>query len=109
MSYSAMLAYMTCKTMDDETNTVITPGQDVDSKPSTQEVQQDKQAVLRYAQTIPSKYQQAYFKAANGESSPRAVIKAKCLDCVNYEDPVGRIKSCKVTICPSWRLRPYQK
>jgi hypothetical protein len=51
-------------------------------------------------------YRMGLRKALDGEGSPREAIKAKCLDCCNWER--AEVASCTVVICPLWRWRPYQ-
>ena len=85
------------------------PDAEPSSKCPPEGVQTNKSEVIRYAQNIPSKYQQVYLRAATGKSSPREAIKAKCLDCVGYEEPSNRIRACSAKTCPVWQFRPYQK
>ena len=37
-----------------------------------------------------------------------AIPKAKCQECVNYDDMQARIRECPISICPVWSRRPYQ-
>jgi hypothetical protein len=60
---------------------------------------------------VPQRYRQMYERALRGELSPRAAIKAKCLECCAWqrfdggEDRIGR---CTVTGCPLHAYRPFQ-
>jgi len=56
---------------------------------------------------IPKLYQNIIDRAMAGTASPRGAIKAKCLDCSNYD----RIEAenCKVTLCPVYAYNPYRK
>jgi hypothetical protein len=40
-----------------------------------------------------------------GKSTPRAAIKAKCLECVWFDRKA--IRGCTAADCPLWRFRPY--
>ena len=42
-----------------------------------------------------------------GETSPRKVIKAKCLECCWMDE--AAIRECTAADCPLWGLRPYQR
>lgn len=52
------------------------------------------------------KYKGVMTKAFAGTCSPRAAIKAKCLECCSYERET--IKNCTGYSCPLWAYRPYQ-
>lgn len=41
--------------------------------------------------------------------SRKQSMKAKCLECVGWEEPRERIRECKASACPLWAWRPYQK
>jgi hypothetical protein len=45
-------------------------------------------------------------KAAEGQASPRAAIKAFCLYCTGYLR--AEITNCTARQCPLWNYRPYQ-
>lgn len=60
-----------------------------------------------YQATIPKSYLKTYAKAMSGKSR-LCGVKAKCLDCVGFEDAPNRIRDCSVNICPLWPYRPYQ-
>lgn len=54
---------------------------------------------------IPQIYQQNYKTAISGKSKT-AGIKAKCLDCTNWQRV--EISDCPVETCPLWPYRPYK-
>ena len=54
---------------------------------------------------IPKVYQQNY-KTAMSSKSRAAAIKAKCLDCTNWQRV--EITNCPVDTCPLWLYRPYR-
>ena len=45
-------------------------------------------------------------RAFAGKSSPRAAIKAKCLDCCDFDR--AEVSACAVILCPLNAYRPYQ-
>jgi hypothetical protein len=45
-------------------------------------------------------------RAFAGEASPRQAIKARCLQCSNYQR--DEIRYCTVYGCALWIYRPYQ-
>lgn len=47
-------------------------------------------------------------RAYEGIASPRQAIKAKCIQCVCFDDVVNQIRDCNSTGCPLWQYRPYQ-
>ena len=50
----------------------------------------------------------AYKQAFSGKRNFRAIVKAKCLDCVGFEDYTNNIRQCSVKFCPLWPWRPYR-
>jgi len=54
---------------------------------------------------IPKVYQQNYNKAIEGRSRT-AAIRAKCLDCTNWQRV--EIADCLVETCPLFPYRPYR-
>ena len=63
----------------------------------------------RWMGGVPPRYRLEASRIISGKiATPRKFIKMKCLDCVGFEDAQSRIKNCYVTVCPLWRLRPYQ-
>lgn len=57
---------------------------------------------------VPANYQKIQKDAAEGIVSPRQAIKARCQQCVCFEDTVARIRDCNVKLCALWAYRPYQ-
>ena len=45
-------------------------------------------------------------KAYRGTASPRQAIKAKCYECVGYEDMSRGVRECSSSACPLWAFRP---
>ena len=63
----------------------------------------------KYLETIPLLYRPLAKRALTGKLGKAPSVKAKCQECVNYEDVKLRVSSCTVWKCPLWRVRPYQK
>lgn len=45
-------------------------------------------------------------RALDGTASPRKAIKARCLQCSNYQR--DEIANCTVYCCALWQFRPFQ-
>jgi len=60
--------------------------------------------VREHGKSVPPKLQQAYYRASTGTASPRAAIKAFCLECVGWDrdDVIG----CTAPACPLYQYRP---
>jgi len=58
--------------------------------------------------TIPIKFRTSAQRSFQGVLSKSAAIKAKCQECVGYEEVTERVGGCTTSICPLWRYRPYQ-
>lgn len=57
---------------------------------------------------IPSRYQYSWLKCVTGNHSARKCIKAKCEECVGYEQVIERVANCSAESCPLFIHRPYQ-
>lgn len=57
---------------------------------------------------VPIKWQALTERAYAGTGSKSNAIKAKCLECVGYEDVKENIGGCECFTCPLWSYRPYQ-
>ncbi len=62
--------------------------------------------VKAFANQMPQKYRLNYLRAMSGRSRT-AAIKAKCLDCCNWQRK--EVEQCAAKTCPLWTYRPYQK
>ena len=63
-------------------------------------------AIAKRAAEMPRKYRPAYLKAAKGTASPRAAIKAFCLECVGWQG--AEVDLCTARACPLYAYRPFQ-
>ena len=59
----------------------------------------------QYFAKIPQVYQKNFQTAMSGKSRA-AAIKAKCLDCTNWQRV--EVADCLVETCPLWPYRPYR-
>ncbi|WP_162910905.1 hypothetical protein [Azohydromonas sediminis] len=64
------------------------------------------EAQARRVASAPTLYRKMLEKSFTGGLSPRQTIKAKCLDCSNFQR--DEVASCRAVACPLWALRPYQ-
>jgi|688.fasta_scaffold693859_2 hypothetical protein len=63
----------------------------------------------RWMEGVPLRYRLEASRILAGKTTaPKKYIKMKCLDCVGFEDANERIKGCRVTICPLWKMRPFK-
>jgi len=65
-------------------------------------------AVLKRVESVPKAYQYAYAKGLQENATPKEIYKAKCLDCVAFENTKEEIGGCTVRTCPIWHNRPYR-
>ncbi len=63
----------------------------------------------KYLESDPKLFKNLVEKAFTGSVSPRRAIKAKCLDCVGYEQPFEEIANCTSQSCAPVPYRPYQE
>ncbi len=63
---------------------------------------------IRDIERTPLLYRVLRVKAALGEASPRLAIKAKCQECVGYEEVRESVGNCRSFGCALWSYRPYQ-
>jgi hypothetical protein len=56
----------------------------------------------------PGRFEVLHAKARDRKVPPSKAIKAKCYQCVGWEDAVYRIRDCSSQICPLWAYRPFQ-
>ena len=61
----------------------------------------------RFLNAAPTSCRGIVAKAFEGAASPRAAIKAKCLDCCHFDR--AEVAGCTVILCPLWAYRPYQQ
>lgn len=58
-----------------------------------------------YVSRIPDSQKGVFKRAYSGKSKPSAV-KAKCLDCTNFQRQ--EVELCETTTCPLYQYRPYK-
>ena len=74
---------------------------------STQRAQSANESRLGEIARTPALSQQIVARALHGSSSPRQAIKARCLQCSNFQRE--EIAHCSVVTCALWQYRPYQE
>ena len=66
-----------------------------------------REAVANRAMQAPPKDRPGYLLAAAGRASPRAAIKAFCLECVGWQR--AEVSRCTAPTCLLWLYRPFRK
>ena len=59
-----------------------------------------------YLKKVPDSKRGIVSRAIMGKSSASEAIRAKCYDCVGFEDIDGNVYGCKSYTCPIWAWRP---
>jgi len=62
-------------------------------------------AVAKKLAAMPAVYQTGYLRAVSGRS-PKAAIKAFCLECVGWQR--ADVADCTALACPLWSYRPFR-
>lgn len=57
--------------------------------------------------TTPTSCQTLFKRCWAGKASPRAAIKAFCLECVGFDR--AAVTTCTAWACPLWPLRPFKE
>lgn len=63
--------------------------------------------IRKRAAEMPVSARNGYLRAARGKASPRAAIKAFCLECVGFDR--AAITGCTADCCPLFLYRPFQE
>ena len=61
---------------------------------------------VKFIEAAPITVRHVLTQAYGKNCSPRAAIKAKCLDCCHWDRK--EIKHCTVVLCPLHSFRPFQ-
>jgi hypothetical protein len=65
------------------------------------------ETIALHLENVPEKFRKLTARALRGECrSPRAAIRAKCLECSNYS--TGEAAACTVWRCPLHAINPYR-
>lgn len=64
--------------------------------------------IKKHSESISEMFRSNFLKSKSGDLPPRGAIKAKCQECVGYEDTTDRIRTCSIWKCPLHSYRPYQ-
>ena len=57
----------------------------------------------------PVRYKKTWLDCYQGLATRNQAIRAKCYECVNYEDVQNNVGGCTSRTCPIWHYRPLQK
>jgi hypothetical protein len=57
---------------------------------------------------VPVNCQAVLTKAYTREATMRQAVKAKCQECMGWEDVVASVRNCSSPTCPLLGYRPYQ-
>lgn len=68
-------------------------------------IKQLKNKMQVFVHDLPDRYRKTFVTAFLGRS-PTSGIKAKCLDCSNFQRE--EIKACELETCPLHKYRPYK-
>ena len=63
-------------------------------------------SVEKRAADVPEMYRPGYLRAAAGKASPRAAIKAHCMECVCWQR--NEVTLCTALACSMYLYRPFQ-
>lgn len=58
---------------------------------------------------VPVRYKKTWLDCFEGRATRNQSIRAKCLECVAYEDVQENVGNCAARTCPLWHYRPMQK
>jgi len=67
----------------------------------TSEQTQELKTISRHTPSVLKTFQHAFIR-----KSRNAAVKAKCIECSNFQKP--EVAKCSISGCPLWRYRPYQ-
>jgi hypothetical protein len=57
--------------------------------------------------SVPASQKSLFIGVFSGKRGRTDAMRAKCLDCVGFAR--NEVRECRVTACPLWRIRPFQK
>jgi hypothetical protein len=77
------------------------------TQPSYEILEAHLRAMERRRARLPTAYRRGFKEACEGTASPREAIKAKCYECVGYQNVKESIGGCTGYGCPLWAYRPY--
>lgn len=63
--------------------------------------------VIKKAMSINLRHRKSFYESYLGYTNKRTAIKAKCLDCSDFQ--IEEIIKCASVTCPLWQHRPYKK
>ena len=63
----------------------------------------------RIVGNVPPRFRGLIGKAVTGNASPRQAIRAKCYECMGFEDASKRVDTCSAVCCPLHKYRPRRR
>lgn len=76
----------------------------------SQNAQNEAPTILKqHLSSVPIRYRGIAERALLKSSGKANALKAKCQECVGYEDVPDRVRNCTEWKCPLWQFRPYQE
>lgn len=60
-------------------------------------------------ESTPVRHRKGWLDCFEGLATRSQAIRAKCYECVKYEDVQNNVGGCTATTCPLWNFRPMQK
>ena len=79
-----------------------------DQEVTTNDPRIDHDLIGRLVSAVPKLYSLIYKRSLDGSGGRANAIKAKCYECVGFEDVGNRVGGCKTKRCPLWLYRPRQ-
>jgi hypothetical protein len=65
--------------------------------------------VLKHVEGVSEFDKKRYLAAWEDRNSKTKAIKAKCTECMGFEDVIKRVRECNIVICPLHGVRPFRK
>lgn len=78
-------------------------------KQSKFEVYSDLKAIQRLVDGVPTRFKTLYMRVLTHKAGYAGAVKAKCYECVGFEDATMRVSTCTTYKCPLWAYRPRAK
>lgn len=66
-----------------------------------------KNEMAKVIASVPALRRASYERAVTGKATASGAIRAKCQECVGFEDIPDRVGGCTTYRCPLWSYRPY--
>lgn len=67
---------------------------------------ENRNDIVNYFLGLPDTCKRGWYDCFTSKSTNKRAIKAKCLDCSNYQRE--EVVECTVKTCPLWNFRPFK-